>query len=370
MAPSPTSTKTLAQNSPLIKSSEEPIKLKEILREAPTEDSSNAPPLDIVWRNVFLFIYLHGAAAYGAYLWVKGEVMWQTFLWAFMFYVMSGFGITAGAHRYWAHKSYKAKTPLRIFLAYMQTVAFQNHIYEWCRDHRVHHKFTETHADPHNARRGFFFAHIGWLLCRKHDDVKIKGKCVDMSDLEQDQIVMFQKKYYLPLVLTCCFVVPTLVPWIFWNETFLSAYFFAAQFRYCATLHCTWLVNSAAHLWGPRPYDKTINPAENKSVAWWAFGEGWHNYHHVFPWDYKTAEVGIYRYNFSAAFIDFFAKIGLAYDLKSVPEKIVMQRVMRTGDGSHHHHSGVEKGPWGWGDVDTDKGDIEVTEILYPVKAE
>jgi len=117
---------------------------------------------------------------------------------------------------------------------------------------------------------------------------------------------------------------------------------------------------------------RTIHPAENKSVAWWAFGEGWHNYHHVFPWDYKTAEVGVYRYNFSAAFIDFFAKLGLAYDLKSVPKKVVLQRVARTGDGSHSHsHSeNFAPGPWGWGDKDTPDGDIEVTEILHPLKTE
>lgn len=97
-------------------------------------------------------------------------------------------------------------------------------------------------------------------------------------------------------------------------------------------------------------------------MAWWAFGEGWHNYHHVFPWDYKTAEVGIYRYNFSAAFIDFMAKIGWAYDLKSVPEKIVRQRVARTGDGSHHE---FHTGPWGWGDNDIPDPDVEITEILH-----
>lgn len=67
---------------------------------------------------------------------------------------MSGQGITAGAHRLWAHRTYKAKLPLRIILAVFQTLAFQNHIYEWVRDHRVHHKFTDTDADPHNAKRG------------------------------------------------------------------------------------------------------------------------------------------------------------------------------------------------------------------------
>jgi len=73
-------------------------------------------------------------------------------------------------------------------------IFFQNDICEWARDHRVHHKFSETDADPHNATRGFFFSHVGWLLVRKHPDVKEKGKAVDMSDLETDPLIRFQKK--------------------------------------------------------------------------------------------------------------------------------------------------------------------------------
>lgn len=87
-----------------------------------------------------------------------------------------------------------------------------------------------------------------------------------------------------------------------------------------------------------------INPSENKSVAVFAFGEGWHNYHHVFPWDYKTAELGNYRANFTTFFIDCMAKIGWAYDLKTVAPETIQKRVERTGDGSHH--------TWGWGDKD------------------
>lgn len=103
-------------------------------------------------------------------------------------------GITAGAHRLWAHKAYRARWPLRLILAIFQTLAFQNHIYEWVRDHRVHHKFTDTDADPHNSNRGFFFSHIGWLMVRKHKDVAFKGKTIDMSDLEKDWVVMLQKR--------------------------------------------------------------------------------------------------------------------------------------------------------------------------------
>ena len=71
----------------------------------------------------------------------------------------------------------------------------QNDILDWARDHRVHHKFSETDADPHNAKRGFFFAHIGWLLVKKHPDVKIKGKNIDLSDLYADKVVMIQRKW-------------------------------------------------------------------------------------------------------------------------------------------------------------------------------
>jgi stearoyl-CoA desaturase (delta-9 desaturase) len=106
----------------------------------------------------------------------------------------AGFGTTAGAHRLWAHKTYKAKLPLKIILMIFQTLAVQNDIHEWSRDHRVHHKFTDTDGDPHNINRGFFFSHMGWLLCKKHPDVLRKGKTVDMSDLERDPIVSFQKK--------------------------------------------------------------------------------------------------------------------------------------------------------------------------------
>lgn len=103
-------------------------------------------------------------------------------------------GITSGAHRLWAHRSYKAKLPLRIILGIFQTVALQNHIYEWVRDHRVHHKFTDTNADPHNVTRGFFFSHMGWLLVRKHPEVFSKGKTVDLSDLEADVVVRVQRR--------------------------------------------------------------------------------------------------------------------------------------------------------------------------------
>ncbi|XP_016979133.1 acyl-CoA Delta-9 desaturase-like [Drosophila rhopaloa] len=312
--------------------------------------------LKLVWRNIIAFGYLHLAALYGAYLMVA-SAKWQTVVFAYLLYVVSGLGITAGAHRLWAHRSYKAKWPLRLLLVIFNTVAFQDAAYHWARDHRVHHKYSETDADPHNATRGFFFSHVGWLLCKKHPEVKAKGKGVDLSDLRADPILMFQKKYYMLLMPIACFIIPTAVPMYFWGESFMNAWFVATMFRWCFILNVTWLVNSAAHKFGGRPYDKFINPSENISVAILAFGEGWHNYHHVFPWDYKTAEFGKYSLNFTTAFIDFFAKIGWAYDLKTVSTDIIKKRVKRTGDGTH--------ATWGWGDVDQPKEEIEDAVITH-----
>ncbi|XP_044260174.1 acyl-CoA Delta-9 desaturase-like [Tribolium madens] len=284
----------------------------------------------IVWPNVVLFTLYHIIALQGLYYIATLKTNLRTLIWAFLVLVLAGQGITSGVHRLWAHKSYKAKLPLRLFLCLCQTISFQNSIYEWARDHRAHHKFSDTDADPHNINRGFFFAHMGWLLVRKHPQVKIKGQLIDLSDLESDSVVQFQRKYYHVLAPICCFVVPTIVPWYLWEENFYTS-FCVCMLRYLMSLHFTWLVNSAAHMWGYKPYDRSIKPSENRVVAKLTMGEGWHNYHHTFPWDYKAAELDTYNGNLSTAFIDLMAQLGWAYDLKTVPLDVVRKRALRTG---------------------------------------
>ncbi|XP_075974965.1 acyl-CoA Delta-9 desaturase-like [Anticarsia gemmatalis] len=301
----------------------------------------------IVWRNVILMGMLHLGAVYGLYLFLF-KAMWITKFFAYFLYICSGLGITAGAHRLWAHKSYKARLPLRLLLVLFNTIAFQDAAVDWARDHRMHHKYSETDADPHNATRGFFFAHVGWLLVRKHPQIKAKGHTIDMTDLRSDPLLRFQKKHYMILMPLCCFILPSYIPTL-WGETLWNGYFVCAVFRYVMVLNFTWLVNSAAHLWGIKPYDKNINPVETKPVSLVVLGEGFHNYHHTFPWDYKTAELGGYSLNITKMFIDFMAKIGWAYDLKTVSTDVIQKRVKRTGDGTHpvwggddhHHHEEV-----------------------------
>uniref|UniRef100_A0A8C6T935 stearoyl-CoA 9-desaturase n=1 Tax=Neogobius melanostomus TaxID=47308 RepID=A0A8C6T935_9GOBI len=265
------------------------------------EKAGPKPPLQIVWKNVFLMALLHAGAAYGLYLVPSAAA--KTLLWALLCYVVSALGITAGAHRLWSHRSYKASLPLRIFLGIANSMAFQNDIFEWARDHRVHHKYSESDADPHNAKRGFFFSHIGWLLVRKHPDVIEKGRKLELKDLMADKVVMFQRKHYKMSVVLTCFLMPTFVP-------------------------------CAAHMWGNRPYDHHINPRENKFVALSALGEGYHNYHHTFPFDYATSEFGC-RVNLTTAFINLMCTLGLASDPKQVSKDLIHARVQRTGDGSH-----------------------------------
>lgn len=195
-----------------------------------------------VWRNITLISILHISAMYGFYIGVF-RAKWETIVFNYVISILSSIGVQAGAHRLWCHRSYKAKLPLRLFLAFFQTLALQNDIFEWSRDHRVHHKYSETDADPHNSKRGFFFSHVGWLLVKKHPDVIIKGKTVDMSDVLSDPIVRFQRSFYVPLVLLIWGFLPTYLPYALWGESLWNAYFYCVMFRYCMTVNLTWCVN-------------------------------------------------------------------------------------------------------------------------------
>uniref|UniRef100_A0A8D8UZZ2 Acyl-CoA Delta(11) desaturase n=2 Tax=Cacopsylla melanoneura TaxID=428564 RepID=A0A8D8UZZ2_9HEMI len=297
----------------------------------------------IIWRNVIAISLFHLVALVTPfYCWSRCK--YNTIFWGIMIGSLGGFGVTGGVHRLWAHRSYSAKWPLRLILLLCYSIAGQNSVLNWVRDHRVHHKFSETDADPHNSQRGFFFAHVGWLFLRKHPLVIEKGRTVDMSDVMADPLVMFHEKHFIWFKLIMCFIVPTLVPCYFWGEPFFISFLIMNFLRYILALNFTWAVNSAAHIWGNKPFDGRIMPAENRVVSFLALGEGWHNYHHVFPWDYKTAELGHYSTNWTTLVIDWFAWMGWAYDLKTVSPAVVTARVKRTGDGTHD--------VWGWGDKD------------------
>jgi stearoyl-CoA desaturase (delta-9 desaturase) len=211
----------------------------------------------------------------------KAATLW----WSFALWLISGFGITGGAHRLWSHRSYTAGPIYRGLTMIANSIANQGSIWHWSRDHRTHHFHSETVADPHDAIRGFIFAHIGWLYLKKDKRVGEAGAKVNMDDLRQDGFVMFQKKWDPYWNILWCFAFPAIVASYGWGESGAVGVFVPGAVRYVWVLHMTWFVNSAAHLWGERPYDPKSNPAENPLVAIASIGEGWHNWHHKYPFD-------------------------------------------------------------------------------------
>nr|XP_034836871.1 acyl-CoA Delta(11) desaturase-like [Maniola hyperantus] len=287
---------------------------------------------ELIYKNVLLFSYLHIALLYGIYL-VCTTATWRSFIFHYLFQILASLGVTAGAHRLWSHRAYKAKMPLQIILMLLNSIAFVKTATVFARDHRLHHRYSDTDADPHNPARGFFYSHIGWLLVKKHPEVLRRGKLIDMSDLYANPVLRFQTKYAVPLIGTLCFVLPTIIPMYFFGETLNTAWHLTIL-GFTIRINMVLFINSVGHLWGNKPYDKQIKPVQNYTLAIMTLGEGFHNYHHAFPWDYRSAELGNNWVNLTAKFIDFFAWVGWAYDLKAVPEDIVHSRANRTGDGS------------------------------------
>ncbi|RWS26213.1 stearoyl-CoA desaturase-like protein [Leptotrombidium deliense] len=221
-------------------------------------------------------------------------------------------------------------------------MAGQNDLYTWCRDHRLHHKFSETDADPHNSNRGFFFTHVGWLLTKKHPDVILKGKTVDCSDLLRDPVIRFQRKYYVLMYSFFCFLLPTFLCHYFLDYSWIDSFIVGCFGRYIVSLHTTWFVNSAAHMFGDRLYNRKIAARENKFVSFAAWGsEGFHNYHHVFPWDYTISEMG-WKFNPMKSIIDFMAKCGQAYDLRR-PSPQLIEKTKESASKQGHFVDPYEK---------------------------
>lgn len=285
--------------------------------------------MQYAWKNIALYIVLHTAALYGLYL-ALFKAKWATLLWSYFLAQIGLLGITAGVHRLWSHKTYKATWPLKLILVIFNSVAFQTDVIEWARDHRAHHKFTDTNGDPMNVKRGFFFSHIGWQMVRKHPDVKEQGSKLDVDDLLAEPLLMFQRRHYKYLVAFFCFFLPTVVPHL-WGEQYYTAFYVAGILRFTYTLHVTLSLGSLGHMWGYRPYDKNITSRQNPLISLCTLGEGWHNYHHAFPSDYRTSEFP-YLINPTTLFIDFFKLIGWAYDTKKISKEAVERRKLKTGE--------------------------------------
>jgi stearoyl-CoA desaturase (delta-9 desaturase) len=157
---------------------------------------------------------------------------------------------------------------------------------------------------------------VGWLLVKRTPAVLEAGRKINMEDLYSDPIVMFQKKADPFWNLFWCFGFPAFLA-LAWGDSLWNGFLIAGALRYVALMNATWAVNSVVHRWGAKPYNPSHSTTENGWVSLFALGEGWHNWHHAFPWDYATAELGaIHQFNPTKVFIDVMAFLGLASDRK------------------------------------------------------
>lgn len=281
--------------------------------------------------NVPMCIYIGGchvfafyAICYFSFGWNEpaSPVKHSTLVFAFLLWPISGLGITAGAHRLWSHRSYEASFLLKAFLMLCNSIANQSSIWHWARDHRTHHLHSDTKADPYNSNRGFFYAHVGWLLTQKPVAVRDAGRKIDMSDLNGDLVVSFQKRFDPYWNFAWCFIIPAIFSvWAF-DDTLWHGFLFAGVLRYVYVLHCTWSVNSLVHgtvssLNLPSPYDTIHPPSESRLVSFLAIGEGWHSWHHAFPFCYACSELGCFQqYNPTKLFLDSCYHAGLVWNRK------------------------------------------------------
>ncbi|KAJ3012142.1 UNVERIFIED_CONTAM: hypothetical protein HDU68_001355 [Siphonaria sp. JEL0065] len=236
-----------------------------------------------------------------------------TLWWSVIYYFCTGMGVTIGYHRYWSHRTYEASRIWQFIALAACSGAMQGSCKWWCHGHRIHHRFTDTDKDPYNAKRGFFWSHIGWLIF-KEDDKKVK---VDISDLVADPWIRFQDRYYELLSVFMAFVFPAIVAGLGWGD-WIGGLLFAGVARLVFLHHSTFCINSLAHYYGDHTYDDKRTPKDNFITALITFGEGYHNFHHEFPGDYRNA-IKFYQYDPSKWVIWLGSLVGLTYNLKTFP---------------------------------------------------
>ncbi|CAN8074855.1 unnamed protein product [Agarophyton chilense] len=208
----------------------------------------------------------------------------QTFILAVIQYILTGTGITAGYHRLWSHKAYHASWPVEFVLLAWGAAAFEGSARWWCRNHRAHHRYVDTEKDPYSVHKGFWYAHIGWMVLKQ--DSRRTGR-VDISDLNAHRRIMFQHKNYLPIALFFGFIFPLAVATFGWGD-FWGSLVYACFGRMFFVHQATFCVNSLAHTFGVQTYSKEHTSYDHIITALVTFGEGYHNYHHEFPHDYRN----------------------------------------------------------------------------------
>jgi stearoyl-CoA desaturase (delta-9 desaturase) len=273
--------------------------------------------------NILLGIPLF--ALYGV---LTTELQTKTLVLATVSYFLTGFGITGGYHRLWSHRCWNAIAPVRFLVLMFGAAALQGSARWWCRNHRAHHKFTDTTKDPYNVRAGFLYAHFGWMMFKQ--DPKEVG-FANIDDLNADWMIMFQHKYYGPIALFTSIALPTMIAGLGWGD-WRGGYFYASLCRIVFVHHATFFVNSLAHYLGDQAYSDLHTAFDSMITALLTLGEGYHNYHHEFPQDFRNG-IRWYQYDPTKWTIMALHYLGLAYDLRFIPDNEVAKARLQVKKG-------------------------------------
>lgn len=285
-------------------------------RSAYKEETRSWNWVNIAFLTITPLIAVLGTAWYS---WHYGVTKLEIALF-FAMYFATGLAITGGYHRYYSHRTYEAGKALQLFYLLFGAAAVENSVVNWCSDHRYHHRFVDTDSDPYNILRGGFYAHMGWIFYKDDRDTKIRFD--NIPDLMKDPLVRWQHKYYLHLVVAVGFVLPMLVGALAGRP--LGGLFWGGFLRCVVVQHMTFFINSLAHMWGERPYSDTDTARDNWWLAYFTFGEGYHNFHHKFQADYRNG-LKWYQFDLAKWWLWGMKLIGQAGRFKRMPEHLILK---------------------------------------------
>lgn len=274
------------------------------------------PPL--IMTNVLVFIVTAAIAFIGVPIWAANfGIDWTEIGAAIFLFYFTGMSITAGYHRLWSHKTYDANVVVRVVLAIGGAMAVQNSILHWSSDHRIHHRHVDDNdKDPYSAKKGLWFAHIGWML--REYQAKRYSDYSNCKDLQKDKVVMWQHNHYLLIMLVANFGITGFLGWL--NGDILGMILVAGVLRLVLVHHVTFFINSLAHFWGNQPYTDNNTARDNGILAFFTFGEGYHNYHHIFEYDYRNG-IRWYQFDPTKWLIAGLSFVGLTKNLRRCPEE-------------------------------------------------
>lgn len=267
----------------------------------------------LVWSNAAFLILTPLAAAIAVPWYVAAHgVTWMEIAACLGLWLLTGLAVTAGYHRLFAHRSYQAAAPVRWFFALLGSATWENSVIAWAAAHRYHHNFVDTDDDPYNAQAGFWYSHMGWVMLEgpKHEDYD------SVPDLWKDPFLRWQHRHYLAIS-TAVNVGITVILGLL-SGRMLGMFVFALLLRVVLTHHFTFLINSAAHMWGNQPWSRAHSAKDNWLLSFLTFGEGYHNYHHTFQADYRNGTAW-YNWDPTKWLIWTLSKLGLAERLQRSP---------------------------------------------------